>query len=63
MVGDFKARFLSYPAIDLSVYQLIHIKNAATFLTPEVIVALGIAIEPAYGARKVQLQDLPLPFQ
>ncbi|GAF88510.1 unnamed protein product [marine sediment metagenome] len=47
MVGDFEARFLSYPVIDLFVHWLTHIKNAATLLTPEVIVVLGIAIEPA----------------
>jgi hypothetical protein len=46
-MGDLEAGFLGYSLIDLLVYRLVYIKKATASLTPEVIVVVGIAIEPA----------------
>jgi len=52
MIRDLKARFSGYLLIVLFVHRFIQIKNTAALLTPEVVVVLGAAVEPADSAGK-----------
>ena len=59
MTGYTEARFLRYSVFNRFVHRLIQIKNAAAFITSEVVMVLGITVETARGATIIKLQDFP----
>jgi len=63
VLGNLEARFSRNPFINLFINRLIQIEHPTAHLTPEVIVVLGVGIEPAEATGQIQLKYLPFLFQ
>ena len=63
MMGHLEARLSCHSLLDVLIDRFIDIENSPTLLTPEVVVALTVPVEPVEAAGHIQIQDLAFLLQ